>query len=73
MHIHRSDDEIWHILERVLMFKIGEETKEAEAGPTVLVPAGVPHTYWEKEPSRYLFVLTHNLNKLVSALHASGG
>lgn len=73
MHLHHSDDEIWHVLEGALMFRIGEETREAPAGTTVMVPAGIPHTYWEKEPSRYLIILSHNLNNMISELHATGG
>lgn len=73
MHVHHGDDEIWHVLEGTLGFRIGDKEARAPAGTTVIVPAGVPHTYWEVEPSRYLIVLTHNLNDLISTLHATGG
>jgi mannose-6-phosphate isomerase-like protein (cupin superfamily) len=46
MHIHRSDDEAWHVLEGSLRFRLADGEIDAPAGTTVFVPAGSPHTYW---------------------------
>src|SRR3712207_3585204 len=45
MHIHRSDDEGWHVLEGSLRFRFPDREVGAPAGTTVFVPAGSPHTY----------------------------
>ena len=59
LHIHRSDDEAWHVLEGSLRFRFADREVDAPAGTTVFVPAGAPHTYWVTvEPSRYLIFLT---------------
>ena len=68
MHIHRSDDEAWHVLEGTLRFRFADGEIDAPAGTTVFVPAGSPHVYWETEPSRYLIFLTPRLDRLISRL-----
>ena len=72
LHVHHHDDEAWHVLEGTLNFRLGsgERRIEVQAGGTVFVPAGVPHT-WEAPPdARYLLVLTPRLRDLIAALHA---
>jgi mannose-6-phosphate isomerase-like protein (cupin superfamily) len=69
MHVHRSDDEAWHVLEGALRFEFLEGSVEAPAGTTVFVPAGVPHTYRETTTSRYLIILTPRLSALIAELH----
>ena len=46
LHIHRSDDEAWHVLEGSLRFRFADREVDAPAGTTVFVPAGSAHTYW---------------------------
>src|SRR6476661_3806086 len=72
LHVHHADDEAWHILEGTLTFRFADKQIEAEAGTTVFVPAGVPHTYFVAGgPTRYLIVLTPRLKALIDALHAT--
>jgi len=69
LHVHRSDDEAWHVLEGALRFRFAEGEVEAPAGTTVFVPAGVAHTYRVATgPCRYLVVLTPNLDRLIAKL-----
>jgi hypothetical protein len=68
LHIHRSDDEAWHVLEGSLRFRFADGEVEAPAGTTVFVPAGLAHTYRETEPSRYLIFLTPRLDRLIAKL-----
>jgi hypothetical protein len=68
MHVHRSDDEAWHVLEGSLRFRLANGEVDAPAGTTVFVPAGVAHTYFTLEPSRYLIFLTPRLDRLISRL-----
>jgi mannose-6-phosphate isomerase-like protein (cupin superfamily) len=68
MHVHRSDDEAWHILEGCLQFIFPDGEIDAPAGTTVFVPAGVAHTYRVLEPSRYLIILTPKIDALIARL-----
>jgi Cupin domain len=68
MHIHRSDDEAWHVLEGSLWFQFPDGEVEAPAGTTVFVPAGCPHTYRVTNRSRYLIFLTPRLDRLIAKL-----
>lgn len=45
LHLHRTEDEIFHILEGEFRFKVGQEERRLGAGETFLAPKGVPHTY----------------------------
>ncbi|WP_238358035.1 cupin domain-containing protein [Cohnella zeiphila] len=73
LHIHRQDDEAWYVLEGTLGFQIGDTTLEAHPNDAVLVPRGMPHTYWNPrpEPARYLIVMTSRISALIDAIHAA--
>lgn len=60
MHIHQDQDEIFYILDGSLHWRIGEETLDTEAGDTVYVPRGVPHTYinLSEKPARAIAVFS---------------
>jgi uncharacterized cupin superfamily protein len=68
LHIHRSDDEAWHVLEGSLRFIFPDREVDAPAGTTVFVPAGSAHTYRVIWPSRYLIFLTPKLDRLIERL-----
>jgi uncharacterized RmlC-like cupin family protein len=70
LHIHRSDDEAWHVLEGSLRFRLPDREFDAQAGTTVFVPAGLPHTYRVTVPSRYLIFLTPRLDRLIARLRS---
>jgi mannose-6-phosphate isomerase-like protein (cupin superfamily) len=72
LHLHRSDDEAWIVLEGRLGFRIADEEREVAAGGSVLVVRGTPHSYWNAaaEPARYLLVMTPRIHQLIEALHA---
>ncbi len=73
LHVHHADDEAWHVVSGSLRFRFGDGELIAQAGSTVLVPAGVPHTFGNAgpEPSRYIIILSTRLDELISQLHAS--
>ena len=72
LHLHRSDDEAWIVLEGRLGFRVGDEEREVAAGDSLLVSRGTPHSYWNPaaEPARYLLVMTPRIHQLIQALHA---
>src|SRR5881396_3594640 len=72
LHLHRSDDEAWYVLEGVLRVRVGNDDVELQDGSGVLVPRGTPHTYWNPGPNRvrYLLVMTSNIFQLIQDIHA---
>lgn len=44
-HLHHDEDEIFHIREGVIRFRIGETERLAGAGDTLVAPRGVPHAF----------------------------
>jgi len=73
LHLHRSDDEAWYVLEGVLRVRRGGEIVEAGAGESVMIPRGAAHTYWNGSagPLRYLLVMTPRIHQLIEAIHAT--
>jgi mannose-6-phosphate isomerase-like protein (cupin superfamily) len=72
LHLHRSEDEAWYVLEGALGFRAGEEEIHADAGRAVIVPAGTPHSYWNATTAltRYVIVMGPRTAALVAAIHA---
>ena len=73
LHVHRSDDEAWIVLEGSLGFRVGAEEREVSAGDSLLARRGTPHSYWNAraEPARYLLVMTPRIHHLIETLHSS--
>ncbi len=71
LHVHHADDEAWHVVSGALRFRFAGEAVIARAGSTVLVPAGVAHTFGNAgpEPSRFVIILPARLDELISLLH----
>lgn len=45
LHVHRHEDEVFHVLEGRIRFVIDGKEWIAGAGETVIAPKGLPHTY----------------------------
>jgi mannose-6-phosphate isomerase-like protein (cupin superfamily) len=60
LHVHRNEDEVFHVLEGRIAFRLGDEDFHGEAGETVLTPKGIPHTYrvTSSEGARWLTITT---------------
>jgi mannose-6-phosphate isomerase-like protein (cupin superfamily) len=71
LHVHHADDEAWHVVSGALRFRFADEEVIAGAGATVLVPAGVAHTFGNAgpEPSRYIIILPARLDEMIGLLH----
>ena len=71
LHLHRSDDEAWFVLEGRLGFRVGDDQREA-ARRVDPCARGTPHSFWNAaaEPARYLLVMTPRIHQLIEALHA---
>lgn len=51
LHVHRSQDETFHVLEGRLRLRVGDADLRIGAGETLLAPKGVPHTYRVESPA----------------------
>jgi mannose-6-phosphate isomerase-like protein (cupin superfamily) len=73
MHVHYADDEAWHVISGALLFRFKQTDLVVKAGSTLLVPAGVAHTFGNAGParSRFLIILPARLDALISELHRS--
>jgi len=58
LHVHHTEDEIFHVLEGRLRVRAGDTEVTIGAGETVLGPKGVPHTYRVEshEGARWLLI-----------------
>jgi quercetin dioxygenase-like cupin family protein len=45
LHSHREQDEIFHLIEGEMAFRVGDRDLRARGGETLLAPKGAPHTY----------------------------
>jgi quercetin dioxygenase-like cupin family protein len=61
LHVHQTEDEIFHVLEGQVRFRAGAADVTIGAGETLLGPKGVPHTYRVESPAgaRWLVITTH--------------
>jgi mannose-6-phosphate isomerase-like protein (cupin superfamily) len=50
LHIHRNEDEVFHILEGTMRLHIDGREAVAHAGETVLAPKGKPHSFRVESP-----------------------
>ena len=49
-HLHRTEDELFHILEGEYRLKVRDQEQRVGPGTIVLAPKGVPHTYRVESP-----------------------
>ena len=59
LHLHHREDELFRVLEGRYLIRCGDETYDVTAGDTILLPRGVPHTFFNPEstPGRLLTIL----------------
>ncbi len=71
LHVHQTEDEIFHVLEGQLRMRAGDADVTIGAGETLLAPKGVPHTYRveSREGARWLVITTRgDFERFVHAL-----
>lgn len=71
LHVHRTEDEIFHILEGEFRVMVRGEERRVGPGSVMLAPKGVPHTYRAESPQggRFLTVTVHgDFERFVRAL-----
>jgi mannose-6-phosphate isomerase-like protein (cupin superfamily) len=45
LHLHRSYEEAFYVLEGEVQFQLGSDEEHAGPGSAILIPAGVPHCF----------------------------
>lgn len=79
LHIHRSWDEVFYVLEGEMTFLIDGRTSTAPAGSFVFIPQGIPHTFWNESaaPAKQVTVFNpagiEEYFEEVSRVMAAGG
>jgi quercetin dioxygenase-like cupin family protein len=58
LHVHTREDELFHMLEGRISYRIGDSRFEAAPGHTIFAPRNIPHNFivTSPEPARYLIV-----------------
>jgi quercetin dioxygenase-like cupin family protein len=55
LHVHTSEDELFHVLDGELRLRVGGDELRLRSGEAALAPRGVPHTYRvDSERARWL-------------------
>jgi mannose-6-phosphate isomerase-like protein (cupin superfamily) len=64
LHLHRTWDEAFYVLEGEMTFSIAGTTHTAPAGSFVFVPRGILHTFWNagSSPARRGTLWVHRLH-----------
>jgi mannose-6-phosphate isomerase-like protein (cupin superfamily) len=52
LHVHRTSDEAWYVIEGTITFAFGAERSEREADSFVFVPRGVVHAFANLGPGQ---------------------
>ena len=70
LHVHETEDEVFHVLEGELTLRVGDEDLHVGAGRTAVAPKGVAHTYRvQSQEARWLVVTRHgDFERMVRAL-----
>jgi quercetin dioxygenase-like cupin family protein len=58
LHVHATEDELFHVLEGELRLRVADDELRLGAGETAVAPAGVPHTYRVESPRARWLVTT---------------
>ncbi|MBJ6127722.1 cupin domain-containing protein [Microvirga splendida] len=69
LHVHHNEDEIFHVLEGEVRYRVGDQERQASAGETLLTPKGIPHTYRvESAEARMLTITRGEFENFIRAL-----
>ena len=58
LHIHHDEDEIFHVLEGEVRYRVRDQEHRASTGETLLTPKGIPHTYRVESAEARMLTIT---------------
>jgi len=64
LHIHNSQDEIFHVLEGAYYFQVGEEKYDLSQGDSIFLPRKVPHAWTQVSEKGKMTVVVQPAGKL---------
>jgi quercetin dioxygenase-like cupin family protein len=64
LHVHRDQDEIFHVKEGRYRFKVGDDQFDLSEGDTIFLPRRVPHAWTQLSPSGKMLVTMQPAGKL---------
>jgi quercetin dioxygenase-like cupin family protein len=70
LHVHRHEDEAFHVIDGELRLRVGDQNLTLGPGETALAPRGVPHTYRVRSPNgaRWLIITRGGFERFVRTL-----
>jgi mannose-6-phosphate isomerase-like protein (cupin superfamily) len=70
LHVHHTEDEVFHVIEGELRVRLGDEELVVGPGETVLASRGTAHTYRVESPdARWLAITTRgDFERMVRAM-----
>jgi quercetin dioxygenase-like cupin family protein len=69
LHVHKDEDEIFHVLEGEVRYRVGDMERRARPGEILLAPKGIPHTYRvESAEARFLTITRGAFENFIRAL-----
>jgi mannose-6-phosphate isomerase-like protein (cupin superfamily) len=57
LHVHHGEDEVFHILEGEIRFRVGDREVVARTGETLIAPKGEPHTFRVESEGAHVLTL----------------
>ena len=58
LHIHRAEEELFHVLAGHYSFRVGDATFDAAPGDSLMVPRGTPHSFICRGPETGRLLVT---------------
>ena len=72
LHIHHTEDEIFHVLAGQARFTVGGNQIEVRTGDTLVAPKGVPHTFVVTSQEDAIWLTVTNNGDFERMLRAAG-
>jgi quercetin dioxygenase-like cupin family protein len=74
LHVHRSYDEAWYVIEGTVTFALGQERSQRGAGSFVFVPRGLAHSFANPGPgaARVLVIGSPSVARMVEEAGGTG-
>jgi quercetin dioxygenase-like cupin family protein len=68
LHVHKDEDEIFHVLEGEVRYRVGHTERSAHQGEILLAPKGIPHTYRvESAQARFITITRGEFENFIRA------
>jgi len=64
LHFHKSQDEVFYVIEGSYRFKVGEELFSLNAGDSIFLPRMIPHAWTQESQGGKMIVILQPAGKL---------